>query len=413
MNKNKLLIVIGAGASIDLDMPSVYGIDKLLDKFAKQYCPLANTPDKSFYAYFREKIIEYYNQEPKKHIRKTTNFEEIFHLFLQISSLKKDSFHNVYSNPLNAFINVKEFEKVLMFGKEKCLSDMDFYHIVSYLIDELLNDFRKRCINVQSKKSVEFKEFKKFMNNLNDDFEIGCICLNYDNLIKQALPDLKTGFDENQGIFYNNSIYNTKDWNFIYHIHGSVHFDMRHDKYDLHSIRWNNDLNSQFQQNSSGRSSQDTIEGLSHPTSTIITGYDKTNQILRDPFRSYYSILNKLIYEADSFLFVGYGFNDLHINKSFQGFRNHPKRRPVLVIDWANDDADSLNYRNDSWANNLCKTIPVNAYDMSFSGTSADIRELKVNKDFEISNDSNHPLSICYWGFIEACKNYDKIKKFL
>jgi hypothetical protein len=252
------------------------------------------------------------------------------------------------------------------------------------------------------------------MNLLSDDFEIGIITPNYDNLFKQALPGLVTGFDETSGLFQPESVYKNEDWGFCYPIHGSVHFDQLGNKYDMHAIGWQNDLAATFKQNSSGRSSQLTMEGLSLPTSVIVAGYDKSNKIKRNPFRTYYSQLDRFTLEADAVLFLGYGFADLHLNKCFDGFRDD-KKRPVVVVDYAEDDQDPMHFRMDDWSHNFHLTIPFDAHNMSYKNysTAVSIGELKEEKEFEVSKDPEHPLAIWYGGFVQACENYDKIKALL
>jgi hypothetical protein len=71
----------------------------------------------------------------------------------------------------------------------------------------------------------------------------------------------------------------------------------------MHKINWNDNLHSQFSQNSSGRNSQNTSEGINVLTSSIIAGLGKTNQILREPFIQYYMTLDRKIHEADAILF--------------------------------------------------------------------------------------------------------------
>jgi hypothetical protein len=98
------------------------------------------------------------------------------------------------------------------------------------------------------------------------------------------------------------------------------------------------------------------MEGISYPTSPIVAGYGKTQQILRQPFRTYFAQVSRLVHEADSLLFLGYGFSDLHLNVAFSEVRD--RHRPVVVVDWAADDQDPLQFRHDSWSYNLFKTLP-------------------------------------------------------
>lgn len=219
------------------------------------------------------------------------------------------------------------------------------------------------------------------------------------------------------GEFSRDKFYNS-EWNFCYHIHGSIHFDMKggKDNTEMHKVLWNDDLTSQFSSNSSGRSGNYTSEGLDHLNSSIIAGLDKVNQILKEPFGSYYMSLDKLLYEADSILFMGYGFNDLHLNKMFPFVRyDNLKTRKVVIIDWANDDEGGLNFRHDSWSFGVFTTLPFNGFEMG----DGKIREprpalyFKKRNKLEKSSNPKYPIAVWYNGLLEACKHVDKIKKEL
>lgn len=69
----------------------------------------------------------------------------------------------------------------------------------------------------------------------------------------------------------------------------------------------------------------------------------------------------------------------------------------------------------DDWSQNLHLTIPFDAHKMSYKNYSiaVSIGELKGEKEFEVSKDPEHPLSIWYGGFVQACENYYKIKAHL
>lgn len=124
-------------------------------------------------------------------------------------------------------------------------------------------------------------------------------------------------------------------------------------------------LNSIFNTKSSQRNVDFTSEGNYYLNSTIITGLDKANQILREPFRQYYMKIDKLIHESDSILFIGYGFGDLHLNKLFPSHRFKPtKKRNVVVIDLFSDETEAIYKRQDSWPHKLFETIPFNSDEM-------------------------------------------------
>lgn len=411
--KKKLMVVVGAGASIELGMPSVNEIDSLFSDWAKERYQLINDEDKTLYCYIKDEVNHYYKLNPKQNLQKETNFEEVLYVIIQLSAALGD---DNYKFPINAFYSeMKELPKINSHAGEKFVDGNDLRQLYFLLVDKLTSKFRELCKTSKENNKQNFNHFKNFINQLNNDYDVAFITLNYDNLINQAIPNLFTGFKKD-GSFDPESIYKRSDWGLIYHLHGSVHFDMQGDSSDMHAIKWNENLNSTFYGNSSGRNSQDTSEGISMPTSAIIAGYGKTNQIQRVPFRTYYSKIDEIASMAEAFLFMGYGFNDLHLNNSLHTIRDGDQNKPIVIIDWAADDQDPMQSRHDDWTYNLCKAIQVDASKMAtkkYKKISPNIKDLKKDKEFEVSQNPNYPLSIWYGGFIEACKNYSKIKSEL
>lgn len=410
INKKKLMVVVGAGASIELGMPSVSDVDCLFSEWAKDGYLLANDEEKTLYCFIRDEVNRHYSLSPKKSLRKETNFEELLYVLLQLSAALGD---NNYKLPMNAFWGLKMLPKINSVFGEKFVDGNDLRHLHSLLVDKLTAEIRERCKVSKENNYQEFNEFEKFINNLNDDFDVAFISINYDNLITQACPSLFTGFNKDTGFFEAASIYERSGWGLIYHLHGSVHFDMQGNPSDMHAIKWNEELSSTFSTNSSGRNSQDTSEGIDMPISVIVAGYGKANQIQRMPFRTYYSRVDEIAARADAFLFMGYGFNDRHLNNSLHSIRDGKIKKPVVILDWAADEQEPMQFRCDDWSYNLCKAIPVNVCEMvtkQYKHAAPDVAELKSREEFEVSRNPDYPLSIWYGGFIQACRNYAKIK---
>ena len=408
--KKKLMVVVGAGASIELGMPSVNDVDSLFSEWAREGYLLAHDESKTLYCYIRDEVNRHYSLNPKEGLRKVTNFEELLYVMLQLSAALGD---DNYTLPLNAFLVLKKLPKIKSLAGDRFVDGNDLRQLCSRLVDKLTIEFRKRCNVAQKNNPLDYKEFENFIGQLNSDFDVAFITLNYDNLITQVCPNLFTGFNENTGSFDAVSIYERTDWGLIYHLHGSVHFDMQGESLDMHAIKWNSDLSSVFSGNSFGRNSQETSEGVNMPTSVIVAGYGKTSQIQRVPFRTYYSRIDEISAKADAFLFMGYGFNDHHLNNALHSIRDGVTKRPVVVLDWAQDNQDPMQFRCDDWSKNLCKAVPINPSDMAtrkYKHAAPDITYLKSSNEFEVSSNSDFPLSIWYGGFIQACKNYDKIK---
>ena len=405
--KKKLMVVLGAGASVELGMPSVSDIDRLFHEWARPDFTLATPDCQSLYSFIRDRINCYYsNNRP---LLKETNYEEVLYIIFLLSSAVDD---NSFIFPMNALFDLGDLPAIRSSQGEKAVDADDLRQLGFLLIDRLIEEFRGRCINIHEEVTPNFLCFKDFISKLRRDYDVAFISLNYDDLVTQAWPNLFTGFDH-EGYFCPEEVHARTNWNLIYHSHGSVHFDMRGAYFDMQAIRWNSDLTSDFNQNSLVRRLQQTTEGIQIPRSAIVAGYGKTDQIQRLPFRTYYSQIDKIAEKSEAFLFIGYGFNDLHINNCFYGISQGPRR--IVVIDWAADYEDPMRWRRDPWSRNLRETIR-NAPDMAtrkFIHATPMISELKENKEFEVSTDPSCPLSIWHGGFMEACKNYDLIKNEL
>src|ERR1700733_5585115 len=336
--KRKLLVVVGAGASIDWGMPSVNAVTDILSAAAQERYPLFTDPNTNLYRYFETTIAADWQAEDPRHLQTAPNFvEHLYAVFALAAAFPAGRF----TSALGAFVSPKPLPDVSWFGgcqRKPVGSDLlrEFGH---FLVDSLLDEFRNRCRTVASEKAAELAKMDAVFTALRNSFDIAVVTLNYDDIIYRSAPGLETGFDGN-GTFIAERLIERPAWPCILHLHGSVHFDMRENARDfrLHEIHWTDNLHGQFNQNAAGRSSFHSVEGTDFPTSSIVAGYGKTTQILRRPFRTYFAEVDRLVSECDAALFLGYGFSDIHLNLAFENFRD-ARRRPVAVIDYADDQA--------------------------------------------------------------------------
>lgn len=408
--KKKLLITVGAGASLDFGLPSVSAVDTFFDGCASKSHPLADDPISNLYRHCRDAINAFYGCAPKPGLRKWANFEEVlYQLNLLIPYLSDlDRLHGS-----NALLTANSLPEVMHFGRDrKTVDGAVLGNLTSTLMSEMVNHFIDACAATSTAKAAEIAELGQFMAALQDEFEIGIITLNYDNLFTQASSGLHTGFDA-AGKFNPMSVLARTDWNFIYHLHGSVHFAMTGVAHDMHGITWVATPLKDHTVHATGRNSQDSMEGTTYPMSPFVAGYGKTQQILRQPFRTYFAQVNRLVHEADSLLFLGYGFGDLHLNAAFSEVRD--RHCPIVLVDWADDNQDPLPFRHDIWSYNLFKTLPGDAHTMSSAGHSvpAYLGDLRAARDLEVSNNPTYPLAVWYNGMLEACRHPQKILKHL
>ena len=270
--KKKLLVIVGAGASLDFGMPSVKKVDQLFEEWSKTRFPLRNSDDKSLYSWIKEKLLSYIQQNPRNRINNIINFENLIFLIQNLERILNDEKWASFNNRLKPFIDICLMPEITILGKDQIADGDKLYYLHSFLVDQLLDYFREICKTIHEDKKNEFERLRVLFKNLRDDFEVGVINLNYDNVLLTAFPDLETGFNSVTGEFERSRIYNG-NWNFCYHIHGSIHFDLRENKSEIHKIYWNSDLNSIFSQNSLGRGPVISSEGLHHLNSAIIAGF--------------------------------------------------------------------------------------------------------------------------------------------
>jgi len=402
----KLLIIVGAGASIEFGLPSVNGVDQLMDQRASKYFPLVSDPSSNLYRHVRDSINAYYAANVKPALAKAANFEEVLYQLNLLGHYLSDP-HRIFGS--KALLTANPLPDIHHFNRNLRAVDGDVTRQLALeMVDAIVEEVIAKSASAHTTKSSEIRRLQNFLDALSAEFDIGVVTLNYDDIFEQARPDLFTGFDAS-GHFNPMSVFARSNWNFIYHPHGSIHFGMTGTPHDMHAITWDPSPSASHTSSSSGRSTQDSMEGIDFPTSPIIAGYGKTTQSLRQPFRTYFAQTNRLVHEADGLLFLGYGFGDFHLNMALSEVRNRP--RPTVVVDWAPDNQDPLHLRMDSWAVNLCRTLPVNATSMVARGTSApaDIKELKATNEFEVSDNPSLPLAVWYGGFLNACDHPAKV----
>lgn len=413
-NRKKLLIVAGAGSSIEFGMPSVGDIHPLLLQSASQFFPLADHPTENLYGYLHKTIENYWRPDLGPKLRAVPNFEDVLYAIYTLASVYPAG---IFTGPLGAFVTINEFPKLMYFGARKPVDANILRHLGQHLVDRLMDEFRSRCREPDPSLLPKIEKIKHLISTLADEFEIAVVTTNYDDLIYRSLPNVETGFDPIDGVFKQSRLINRASWPCFLHLHGSVHFDMDVVDGNLHGVLWKSDLNAQFHQNSFGRSSVRTTEGTEFPTSVIIAGYGKTQQIERSPFRTYYSELERLVNGADAVLFLGFSLADAHIRQAFTDFRDG-RDRPVVVIDWANDGtmlAGSDFNHSDTGPARAIRVFRIGRGSMTWLGYTHpnSVNVLKAAREFERCTEPGRRLSIWYNGMLEACVNAKKIAQEL
>ena len=402
MTKRRLLLVVGAGASIDFGMPSVEEAGRIINANAQKWFPLADRPETNLYKYIEGMVKRYWKKHVPTYLQEPPTFEDVLTIFELTSAYPAGA----YTSPLGALIKVKKLPDI-EFCQNRCkVSTNEITRLGQFALDALISEIRMRCQN----EPTEFARLRSFVTALQEPFDLAIATVNYDNVLYRAvseISEIETGFDPQTRRFHDTRIFGRRTWPCILHLHGSVHFDMptpQSDSNDIHEIVWQPDIEANFAQNAFGRSGQLT-EGGNFPTSVIIAGYGKTTQIsLRRPFRTYYSELDRLVGECDAVLFAGYGFRDEHLNIAFEGFFHDDRRRPIAIIE--KNDNLYLDHIKDRPGWVLQNKFNINLGPIGFC---AEKTELCQKRKFDHNNDPQRPLSVWYFGMLEACDHPDKV----
>jgi len=204
-------------------------------------------------------------------------------------------------------------------------------------------------------------------------------------------------------------------WDFVYHLHGSVHHSLNRRFGD--EICWKQNLTEgEFFDAPEGRSSDKRSEGRSFPRTTLIAGGFKLDQLLVEPFQSLHAALVRHVYAAGGILIGGYGFGDVHINRALRNRFNVGNTRPpvpVMVLDRACDRTDPMAFRNDMWAVELCSTLCTDGHFFAEPGHASPPvpAELAERGAFEV--DAHHRVTLWHGGFTKAGHRLSSVMQWL
>lgn len=327
-SKPKLLVILGSGSSISCGMPSVGQIDNLMKCWSQEWASDTSVNSECDVFKVLWDASERYYGTNRYGIR--PNYERVLGEMTALASWLSP---RPFGTPLTA---------VLRDGRPIC--ELDWLHDCSdqyaarkrvldqhtFLFEKLADHMRKLSKAFDSRGST-FSDFMKFFHKLQERFELGIYNLNYDTVAHTAWPEAFNGFDCS-GAFDALSVSLRPEWEFIYHLHGSVHHCITNQIYPR--IVWKNDLEEVFED--SGIPQVDMAQDFrSIPLTTLIAGGFKLDQLLADPYQTFYSTLVRHVHEADAILIAGYGFGDLHVNRALRNRFEGPddeKPYPKVVI---------------------------------------------------------------------------------
>ncbi len=410
-NRRKLLVLLGAGSSIPYGMPSVDKVDELMRRWSSggKSCQSEHLKSDVFNALWE--ISERYYGVNRYGIR--PNYERVLGEMTALANwLSPPPFGNPTieaiggCTPFSTLAGLRDSSDEFA-GRTLVLSQQEF------LLERLANHMRKHCRRNISNLSG-FSDYTNFLRILREHFDVGIYNLNYDTVAKTAWPEAFSGFDQ-WGFFNPLAVAQRQEWEFIYHLHGSVHHCISH-PIARPWIVWKDDLGEQFTDR--GVPPADMAQDFRPiPLTTLISGGFKLDQILAEPYQTFYSTLVRHVHEADAILIVGYGFGDLHVNRAIQNrFELHDSDdRPyprVVVL----EKSCPQRYRTgrlevyEFWSRQMKHTLNTSFHDGSKIQSEDDRRVADLIEKDECEIDVNNRTAIWHGGL---CSSFVAVDRFI
>jgi hypothetical protein len=333
--KRKLLVILGAGTSLSCGMPSTGEIDNLMQAWSSRWSNLPTFPigsvGRGVFGDLWDMVSAYQRQNPQPQLGLRLNYEKILGEMVALASWTTPSpFGNALRN------TVQDPRLSSAFTWPQGHEEPYFYrHLIieqlGFLVGCLANHMRQRCRDLDVTSNA-FGDYAEILQRLAEAFDVGIYNLNYDDLAVRALPQAFTGFSG--GKFDAQAVADRTSWNFIYHLHGSVHYSLSGSSLRP-NILWKDDLAGEFEDSQPLMPSMAAEFRPVIPT-TLVAGGFKLDQLLAEPAQSFFASLVRHAQQADAFLIAGYGFADVHVNRALQNRfavdANGPRGRPQTIV---------------------------------------------------------------------------------
>jgi len=427
VKKPKLLVLLGAGSSVDQGLPQVGELNKEVEKWADEWT--RETKQQNFYDLLWRNRANYCSELTKEarkvmEWRTVPNYERILgdlHLLINAAPEKPSG------DPMLQWLDLAGLGvKHQNMSRRSLLIQLEDQ--LSMFLDKLAQHFRVKSSEFeagiqQGHGETAFGAYRQILAELSAEFDLGVYNLNHDTVALSALPNSFVGFDRGSGAFLASEVLCRPEWGFLYHLHGSAHHcfeEVSHIKQDRDfgpKIIWRDDLHAPKWKDVAylePKSDQKRVM-----LSSLIAGGWKLDQMLSEPFSTLFSCLPRHLHEANAILIAGYGFSDPHIDHHLTNMirtRANAQGRPrILVLD---HDAQrkALAARSDHWNLALDQTLRV-SYSTFRSPQHrhvqhwTELHDAVTPDDFEQARDQ--PVATWNGGFCAAAKKLPQMVKWL
>jgi hypothetical protein len=100
---------------------------------------------------------------------------------------------------------------------------IELRELFDHLVTTLTKTIRERSHQLD-RTSDAFQKYAALLSAFQNSFDVGVFNLNYDNVAFAAMPGGDTGFDN--GRFDPRQVHARDAFDYVYHLHGSVHFSL-------------------------------------------------------------------------------------------------------------------------------------------------------------------------------------------
>lgn len=428
--KKKLLILLGAGSSIEQDFPSVQILDGEIAALAQDRA--AKLGNQDFYGQLWKNRAAYHsdlNDEVKRlqEWRTLPNYERVLG---DLQVLMNAAFEKPFGDPVLQWLSKSDIGIEPVDKKNGLVLQIEGQ--LSALLDKVAERIRGQSnlfrLELQNGRgALAFEPYRKLFDGLAAEFDLGVYNLNYDNVALHALPKAFVGFDRQSGDFIAKEVLSRQGWNFIYHLHGSVHHRIRDDVRIMEDknfgprIDWYDDLSQTGDTEDWRNVWNPTIQSDQKRVmlSSVVAGGSKLDQLQTEPFLTLYSSLQRHVYEADAILIGGYGFGDSHIDATLRNMirsrANGTARPPVMVLDWE-ENGKTIAQRVDHWAFAMAQVLRVpkaTFRDPQHRSVTHWTEVPHVVTPGEFEQALGHSVAVWNGGFCAAASKVDQITRWL
>lgn len=355
----KLFVLLGAGASL----PYFPGTGEITSELLKwnlfREPPLTGADQTSVWTQimgkhatgrpYYEALYEYAKDsfnEPDKHL----HFERLVQIALQLETYtlfekSVDEFRPLLRPFVGFRDNVRHFDIPSMnsiIASDSCVQILD---LLSDRYNLQLEDRLKKCslnafLNEFNKKNIASRLFS----------------LNYDTLPLFSLLDFETGFEQKQDsnfeIFSPQKIIDWQGDHLYCQLHGSTLFgypSSDHQESPPGLIARYSDVQTAKKNRTMKTGKPQRQDGSPAATNLMITGLRKADDILTEPYASYFHKMFNEMISADAWLIVGYGGGDTHVNHCIKRAQHIIKQKHQhLKMAWVGYAPDEDFYGEDS-----------------------------------------------------------------